>query len=128
MKAPAPIAETLLEFAGLDAERLQTLDPDDLESRLQLAMLVWNAVLLAGEEERLAEEDDRDPDAAFDAVIDNLVVDLFTSLGSASEALEQVVRYLVVRKLEDYGDDRRGIAELHLDDKLGRRHLTVVSF
>lgn len=137
-----PLAETLLAFAGLDADRLQELDADELESRVQLALLVWNAVLLADEEAGEAQRRGEDGEEAFEAVIGGLIADLRTSLGrgapdagepppdiapaDGAEDLEPVVRYLVVRKLEQHGHDHRPMAEVRIEtDGTGSRHVVV---
>ena len=123
-----PLDETLLAFAGINAAELSRLDPDELDSRVQLALLVWNAVLLADEEAAEARGSGEDGEAAFEAVVRGLIDDIRTSLGPAQEApdgvlgegggddeIETLVRHLVVRKLEQHLSDTRALAEAYLE-------------
>ena len=109
------LSDTLVEFAGLLPHELASADPDALESRLQLAMLVWNTVLLADDEERAARAAGTDPDSAFEQVIDHLVYALRVRLGAPPPDVETLVQYLVVRKLEEFPTDARAIADYHVE-------------
>lgn len=115
MRGRPPLAETLLAFAGIDSEALDTLDDESLHGRLQLATLVWNAVLLAFQAEERAVAEGLPPGPLLDQVIDDLLAHLGAGPDDQREGLEAVVRYLVVRKLEDHHDDQRAIGGFQLD-------------